>query len=253
MLMYVNANKGVLPPAAAPIYSGVYTYGWWWPNELVRGKYISAPSVYSKPGLTIADKKFSRNNVFRCPEGVEEEFNLPALGDYPTAAGNTGYSIQNDFTTGGAAAEGLGIASWYMLNSRVGNTGLPGMAYPGTGRCSPFVWYNSSTPGDGTLFDVRLKRTLSMLRKPAEVIMIAEATNPNWYDQTGGTSTPQLFLRRLGARHGKKSIDRRNAYTNFAFFDGHVGIYPTAPYQIPQWNVDNYWRETIFWLSRQKR
>jgi prepilin-type N-terminal cleavage/methylation domain-containing protein/prepilin-type processing-associated H-X9-DG protein len=251
MLMYINANKGVLPPSAAPPYPGVYTYGWWWPNELVRGKYINAPSVYTKPGLTTANKVFNRNNVFRCPEGVDDDYAgvFGNAGDYPTAAANNGYSISNDTQ---CATEGLGIASWYMLNSRVGNTGLPGMAYPGTGRCSPFVWFNSSTPGDGTLFDIRLKRVLSMIHRAPEVIMIVEATNPNWYDQTASTSQPSLYLRRLGARHGKKTADGRNAYTNFAFFDGHVGLYPTAPYQTPQWNTDNYWSETIFWLSRQK-
>src|SRR5260221_10777267 len=50
MLMYINGNKGHFPPAqikntAAP----GYVNGWWWPTELVRNKYISAPSVYSKP------------------------------------------------------------------------------------------------------------------------------------------------------------------------------------------------------------
>src|SRR5437763_14672839 len=39
MIMYINANKGRFPPTAAPVVSGVYSYGWWWPNELVRGKY----------------------------------------------------------------------------------------------------------------------------------------------------------------------------------------------------------------------
>src|SRR5947209_6782159 len=57
MLMYINANKGALPPSAAPPFPGVYTHGWWWPNELVRFKYINAPSVYSKPGLTVNDKR----------------------------------------------------------------------------------------------------------------------------------------------------------------------------------------------------
>src|SRR3954470_1568749 len=45
MLMYINANKGVHPPSQIKqdTASG-YVNGWWWPNELVRGKYINAPS-----------------------------------------------------------------------------------------------------------------------------------------------------------------------------------------------------------------
>src|SRR5881275_174080 len=45
MLMYVNSNKGRFPPAQAPVIANVFPIGWWWPNELVRGKYISAPSI----------------------------------------------------------------------------------------------------------------------------------------------------------------------------------------------------------------
>src|SRR6059058_3333467 len=41
LMMYINANKGKFPPAGAPIVPNVYPYGWWWPNELVRGKYIN--------------------------------------------------------------------------------------------------------------------------------------------------------------------------------------------------------------------
>src|SRR5438105_349784 len=39
MLMYINANKGVLPPSGVPVVPNIYPLGWWWPNELVRGKY----------------------------------------------------------------------------------------------------------------------------------------------------------------------------------------------------------------------
>src|SRR5262245_43697784 len=52
MLMYINANKGKFPPAAVQQAPPVYPNGWWWPSELVRNKFINAPSVYSTPGQT---------------------------------------------------------------------------------------------------------------------------------------------------------------------------------------------------------
>jgi prepilin-type processing-associated H-X9-DG protein len=61
-----------------------------------------------------------------------------------------------------------------------------------------------------------------------------------------------VFLRRLAGRHGKKSTDGANAYTNFAFFDGHVGLYPTADYENPVNKMDNYRNGTIFYLNKQR-
>jgi len=56
LLMYTQDNKGKLPPNAAPPALGLAGYnggngiGWWWPNELVRRKYINNPAlnVYKK-------------------------------------------------------------------------------------------------------------------------------------------------------------------------------------------------------------
>src|SRR5438046_10756927 len=40
MMQYIQVSKGKFPPAGAPKVDGVYEFGWWWPNELVRGRYI---------------------------------------------------------------------------------------------------------------------------------------------------------------------------------------------------------------------
>ena len=57
LLMYIDANKGKFPPAT--ISSGRpatgVPNGFWWPNELVRGNFIKAPSVYDQPGASTAD------------------------------------------------------------------------------------------------------------------------------------------------------------------------------------------------------
>jgi prepilin-type processing-associated H-X9-DG protein len=258
--MYINANKGKFPPSGAPNVANIYPNGWWWANELVRNRFIDAKStnVYSHSGSNINDKRFSNTSVFRCPEGLSQDDATATNATIsPTDAGNNAYTILNDKLTPGAPDEGLGIPSWYMLNSRVVNNGQSGdvlsaMAMPGGGMASPFVWFNSGTTGSPQIIsDSKAQRNMSMVHKGAELIMLVEASDPNFYDQTG-TGTPAMYFRRLGARHGTRSADGRNAFTNFAFFDGHVGLYGTAQYQTPQWHNADYTRETIFFLKQQR-
>src|SRR5438094_4924864 len=45
MIMYINAYKGHLPPSQVEVGNPQYVQGWWWPNELVRGKFIQATSL----------------------------------------------------------------------------------------------------------------------------------------------------------------------------------------------------------------
>src|SRR5438552_9887230 len=255
MLMYINQNKGKFPPCQIKAGGDVYPNGWWFATELVRQNYIKAPSVYQTPG---GNKVFNRTNVFRCPEGVDEDAIKGGAGDYPTDAKNNGYQIPNDTQ---AKAEGFGIASWYMLTSR--NLSASG-AWPNGGKITPFLYFSNadSTHPSTDLKDPQWQRTISMVRKAGEVVMIVEAADTNWYDQTASSKYPYIFLRRLGARHGKITADGANAWTNFAFFDGHVGLYATEPYtrQKPAWvqnasGSDNslpaYYTETIFFLNRQ--
>jgi prepilin-type N-terminal cleavage/methylation domain-containing protein/prepilin-type processing-associated H-X9-DG protein len=256
MLMYINANKGKFPPAGAPIINGVYTYGWWWPNELVRGKYINTPgvNVYSHPNSSTQERHFASSSVFRCPEGYAPDEAIGGGGNYPTDSLNNGYTILNDGPST-TAAEGLGVPSWYMLNSRTafdsGGAPLSGMLLPGGSSAAPFVWYNSTTTSPDKLQIAGLQRSLSLVHKGSELIMLVEATNTNFYNPT---ATPNAFGR-LAARHGQKTADKMNAFTNFAFFDGHVGLYPTAKYQTYPSNEapgQEFYRETIFFVTQQR-
>src|SRR5436309_2126433 len=99
MLMYINDNKGRFPAAEFSPIAGVYPYGWWWPNELVRLNYVKNPNcnVYkTRPSATSA-KVFNRNNPFRCPEGIDEDTGfVGGAGDYPTDPKNNAYKIGND-------------------------------------------------------------------------------------------------------------------------------------------------------------
>src|SRR5688572_21953104 len=91
MIMYVDANKGKHPPThLRPSLAPHYPSGWWWPNELVRQNYIKAPNVYPRAGMSRDEKVFNRSNVFRCPEGIDEDFAAVSFGssEYPTHASN---------------------------------------------------------------------------------------------------------------------------------------------------------------------
>lgn len=267
LIMYIQDNKGRHPPSAieagsAASAAGVYPRGWWWATEIVRQRYINTQSinVYPKPGWNQNDKRFNRANPFRCPEGVDEEWakngSLTAeAGDYPTHSGNSGFAILND-TQG--AADGFAIPSWYMLNSRVVNAGsgtglLGSMKLPGGSQAAPFVYFNSSTTAD-TLKESGAQRHWGQVKRSAELIMVVEATHPNFHDQKDSTKYPGLYLRRLGARHGKVSANGANAFTNIAFFDGHVSLFASEIFNKnkPQWPEDTFFTETIWWVGNQK-
>jgi prepilin-type processing-associated H-X9-DG protein len=44
----------------------------------------------------------------------------------------------------------------------------------------------------------------------------------------------------MAARHGSKTADKLNAYTNLAFMDGHVGFFATAPLTVRKNGAPHY-------------
>ena len=260
MMMYIQDNKGAHPPCGIPpLGTNCYPDGFWWATELVKQGYCKSPgNVYPRKGMTPTQKVFNRSNAFRCPEGIEEAeselFNSNDPGSYPTHAANNRYTLLYDTQ---AATAGFGVPSWYMLNSRVANTaGAMDLSKPSSKGATPFSWFNGTDTTPDTLRKNGYRRTWGLVKKASELIMIVEASNPNWYDQNASTTYPGVYLRRLGARHGKKTRDGANAYTNFAFFDGHVALFATeqfnqGPKEAPEWPADKFYRETIFWLQRQ--
>jgi prepilin-type processing-associated H-X9-DG protein len=105
-----------------------------------------------------------------------------------------------------------------------------------------------------------------MIKRSSEFVMIVESADSNWFDQVlsqkynGQNGTTANYLNRLGARHGKRTADGANAFTNFAFFDGHVGLYPTEPYGrkspnaggTPDNSLIDYYQGTIFFVNKQR-
>jgi prepilin-type processing-associated H-X9-DG protein len=254
MLMYIQDAKGRFPPATIP--PGVINvHGWWWPNELVRGNYIKSPglSVYKKPNAP--QKVFNRNSPFRCPEGIDEDIKSAGVGDgdYPTDAKNNAYALFWD-SNPGAQGEGFGVPSWYQLATRTHTVQTNWQ--PGGTRCAPFTSFLDGA----TLADVRLpqlSRHMGYVKKASELLMMIEGASYNWYDQKPSTQYPaaNLFMKRMAARHGKKTADGLNAWTNFAFFDGHVSLYPTLPWQHKKDGTsdqaDKQVAEVIFYINRQ--
>ena len=95
------------------------------------------------------------------------------------------------------------------------------------------------------------QRNWSQIKKASEFVMVIEAGDKNWLNTTTTkTANHPIMVPRLGARHGKRTGDGLDAWTNFAFFDGHVNMYPTIDYSIN--GVKNLKRDTIFLLRLQK-
>ena len=255
MLMYVQDNKGRFPPSEFSTIAGHYPYGWSWANELVRQNYIKQPglSVYKKPLSSTSQKQFSKSNPFRCPEGIEEEAGISGTaGDWPTDPKNNAYKIPNDSA---CAQEGFGIPTWYQLNCR--NNSATN-AWPNGSRITPFMgWQSNSKDNMPLIKEAAWQRNLSMVKKGAELVMIVEAADQNWFDQKPSVTYPtkNLFMKRLGARHGKRTPDGLNAWSNFAFFDGHVALYPSERFQHRDNGGDDYpdlmVKEVIFYVNKQ--
>ena len=236
MLMYINDNKGKFP--ADYISKGdpaAYTDGWFWAAELVHQRYIYAPNIYKNGSTT---KTFDQASVFMCPEGLTaEDWGTSGSGNagsnqgnWPTDPKNNGYvygGLPNPRADGQPAYD---VATWYQLAARISGY-TSNYARTGTNN-PPFVFFDSSKGAiSAQVADQGYTRTLADIKKSSVMVMIGEAANVNW--DTNGTGTaPNGYvcnMPRLGARHGQLSANHDNAYTNFAFFDGHVSLFPTQP------------------------
>lgn len=130
------------------------------------------------------------------------------------------------------------MATWYQLCAREDGTSTN--TWPGGSFATPFMFFDSSKDVDytpatmqGQLSSAGNQRKLSFIRRSSLMAMIVEAAEVNWVDQTPsinfGDPGPTMYICRLGARHGQKSDFNQNAFTNIAFFDGHVDLFPTQP------------------------
>lgn len=239
LIQYHNDNKGHLIIGHIDDYESttngsLYPDGFGWAAELMHQGYIVAPNYLTQPYNSVY------RSPFRCPEGQDQDIlqsgNSELEGHYPTDPINAEYYI--DGNAQGSRTDGqtpYAVATWYQLNLKTSSTSTAD--YPGGSEPTPFLWFNPIDPNkplanvDGALHDPNFQRNLSMIRRSADLVMIVEAVSYNWYNviQPVPTATPPILLTELSARHGQKTADGFDAWTNFAFFDGHVASYPTNP------------------------
>lgn len=256
MLNYINDNKGILPPAMVTDATGgktqdptdPYPDGWFWASELMHQKYVAAPNIVV-PGKTTP--VWDVTSPFRCPSTPSPADFTPGAGTSGTTLGAFPVDSKNSFgvygtfnpgPTGGpmpTRSDGspqYGVVTWYQLcaikTAKSGNAGL----YPGGPNAAAFVFFDkTSGPVLQALTNSGYTRKLSQVRHSAVQCMIAEAANLNW--MMGGNATPAsttvngetMWIPGLAARHGQVTSNGNNAYTNMAFFDGHVDSLPTQP------------------------
>jgi prepilin-type processing-associated H-X9-DG protein len=80
-------------------------------------------------------------------------------------------------------------------------------------------------------------RTLADVKHSDVLCMLAESSYIDWMlggTKYTGTALPPLqgetmWMPSLAARHGRATVNHNNAYTNIAFFDGHVAEFATQP------------------------
>jgi prepilin-type processing-associated H-X9-DG protein len=95
-------------------------------------------------------------------------------------------------------------------------------------------------------------RYFSLIKKSSVFAMIVEAAEANMTLNSGAVpadSTNQTP--RLGARHGKRSATGRDAWTNIAFFDGHVALMATEPISRTGFGNMREAQGAIFFISKQ--
>jgi len=268
VLQYAADNRGelIIDEIDDSATNAPYVHGFYWAAELVKQKYISAPNYFVNPNAAsvaaaAANTQVIDNSVFHCPSGVDIEGSSSGGGIKPTDLPNFEYYVSGN--TGGTASPGdadptttpansppyFAVACWYQLNDR---TTDPSAHYPQSGSlnnvnigATPFIWFNpgNDLPAGGFPAQVAApyyQRTLSMIRKGSDTVMVLESNSENWcYNSTPGPSLEggNLVFYRLAARHGQKTRSGEQAYTNLAFFDGHVALYPTLPITVNNANT----------------
>jgi len=259
MIMYVNANKGNLPPCLVSASSAngapntdatnPYPDGWFWAAELMHQKYVAAPNIFQNGAI----KYYNGTSVFQCPSGLTADESVPGIGTGNSSIGtrpidpaNFGgsYGVANNPRLDGESP--YGVVTWYQVCS-ISTGSTKAFAQSGAGACdAPFVYYNANKngtcagyagaigPGMGGQFALPYARNIARVKHSDTVCMIAEAAGINWVMAGSGFNASStvvngetIWMPAIAARHGK--INGNNATTNIAFFDGHVSSLLTQP------------------------
>lgn len=225
LFAYSHDHRQSLVPAWVANLPSLYPGNFFWANEIGL-HYANVPNSLDANGAY----SFAENSVFYCPEGdsLTDPYRPGSVqtnqATHPTHPGNfVGTRLH--------ARNGYMAMTWYKLNAgfatsttRLGNI-----------RDYPFIAFNNIN----FVHDPGFQRRLENVQSPSRVVMTLEGGNYS-----------AMVPRYLPGRHGAVTNGGLDAYVNFAFFDGHVGIYPTEPYSRAGqlFGVDP---STVFLLSNQ--
>jgi prepilin-type N-terminal cleavage/methylation domain-containing protein/prepilin-type processing-associated H-X9-DG protein len=237
MLMYISDNHGILMPASVSA-TGIpnnYQYGCFWAAELVHLGYINAPPLVINTATSTVTPPDDMG-VFQCPEGIPptDWGNLTnTLGQYPTDPNNNAWTYGGIPNFSALSPNPYATGTYYQLNCR--QTGYVSNYTTGGLNNPPFVWFVAPTDNLGIttaadLSNMQYRRKITQITHTETMVMIGESANLFWVSNTTSTVNGVVhYAPSVGARHGARTSDGTNAYTNFAFFDGHVALFPTAP------------------------
>jgi prepilin-type N-terminal cleavage/methylation domain-containing protein/prepilin-type processing-associated H-X9-DG protein len=244
IISYANDNKGKLIPSKVEAYGGAkYPKGFFWSNELVKGKYLD--SIH---GVDSAGTPLGGNTVFRCPSGIDEDLKFSGFAAlYPRQGSNQQYVFISE------PVADDGVKTWYGLNSITIEAGTANSANVGGSSDAAFAWYNGkdATSNDNFVNDSRFTRSLSLIKRSALVVMAFDGNTYNWNNIAGSTG----LSARISGRHGKATNDGKDGSFNCAFFDGHVAYLSTEPYTkagTANTALSATPSDAIFWLHDQK-
>ena len=259
----ISDNYGKTTDATNP-----YKDGWFWASELMNQHYVAAPNVLAGVQSTTIGKSpgehYQDSSVFQCPSASTPSEATPGLGTSGGTIGSVPTDNKNNVGVYGTAvnlrgdgAPAYATATWYQLCAvtSIAPTAagadpeyFPGGSATAGGQppTAPFIFFditNEYSAGYATEIGLGgFRRNLSLIRHSALMAMVVESGSLNWLlNGNSGNGQPIIGttpingeipgMPALAARHGQVSRNGNNAYTNIAFFDGHVELLPTQPFE----------------------
>ncbi len=221
-----------------------YASGFFWATELVKQGYVHASNDLSPNGTPNAA---SSRSPFFCPDCLLQQ-NTGSLSGTASCPQDPRLKGFDEYDTGSAAGVNqpgdTTIFTWYMPNSHNVSNGNRPELFNGTssGGATPFLDWNATgdaNAGSGDMLP--LTTTSSYLRKFTQVtqqsrmVMLVESqntTNDTPGSGVGANGSPAELVNRIRGCHGSPTNGGQDGKTEFAFFDGHVQPYDTAPFEI---------------------
>jgi prepilin-type N-terminal cleavage/methylation domain-containing protein/prepilin-type processing-associated H-X9-DG protein len=220
LLQYSDQNNGQLiigqaaPFTTYPAGQPSNPFEFFWASEIVNDGYIKANSVRSSTGAI--NLGLATSSVFFCPKA---QLHSGGSMNFPTDAGNFGWSdggITSSYPVGSSQPV---IYTWYMPIMKNMSNGNALSNTSSSGLAMPFVYWNSPS-GDFTVDNGKYHRTMSMITRQSDTVMVDEGASNNI--ENGANATTALLAYRIGARHLDTHDNGWTATSNLAYFDGHV-------------------------------